>query len=39
MKLSKRTKRVGLVLAIILIGLSLWNASWLAPSPTGRGRE
>ena len=36
MKLSKRTKRVGLVLAIILIGLSLWNASWLAPNPTGK---
>ena len=36
MRVSKRTTRIGLAFAAFLIGLSLWNASWLAPAPQGK---
>ena len=36
MQLSKTKKRALAVLALILVGLSLLNASWLAPTPVGK---
>jgi glycerophosphoryl diester phosphodiesterase len=36
MKLSKTGKRILVAVAIILVGLSLLNASWLAPAPVGK---
>jgi glycerophosphoryl diester phosphodiesterase len=36
MKLSKGKKQLLAVVALILVGLSLLNASWLAPKPEGK---
>ena len=36
MQLSKTKKRALAVLALVLVGLSLLNASWLAPTPVGK---
>lgn len=36
MQLSKTKKRALAALAIVLVGLSLLNASWLAPTPVGK---
>jgi glycerophosphoryl diester phosphodiesterase len=36
MKLSKTGKRTLIAVAVILVGLSLLNASWLAPTPVGK---
>jgi glycerophosphoryl diester phosphodiesterase len=38
MQLSKAKKRVLVVVALVLVGLSLLNASWLAPTPVGEPR-